>query len=180
MSPAASGAERGCPVPSVVEAQLELEGLVAVGGLDACGSKPVGCALIDRWVADDSGAANGVLVDDFATEVDLVLPAVVAEVGVGGLNILLLAGELTVGDGAAIGARAVVRAGLTVGAWALVGAGAVVVRDVPDYALVVGNPAVQKGWVGRAGVQLVEVDGGWECPETGERYALVDGRMTSA
>jgi len=87
---------------------------------------------------------------------------------------------VTVGDGAAIGARAVVRAGLTVGAWALVGAGAVVVRDVPDYALVVGNPAVQKGWVGRAGVQLVEVDGGWECPETGERYALVDGRMTSA
>jgi len=65
-------------------------------------------------------------------------------------------------------------------AWESVGAGAVVVRDVPDHALVVGNPATQKGWVGRAGVQLVEVDGGWECPETGERCAFVDGRMTSA
>ena len=60
----------------------------------------------------------------------------------------------------AIGARAVVRAGLTVGAWALVGAGGR--ARCSDYALVVGNLAVQKGWVGRAGVQLVEVDGGWE------------------
>jgi len=85
---------------------------------------------------------------------------------------------VTVGDGAAIDARAVVRAGVSVGAWAPVGAGAVVVRNVHDHALVVGNPAIQKGWVGRAGVQLTETDGGWECPETGERYVLVDGRMT--
>ena len=75
-----------------------------------------------------------------------------------------------VGEGASIGAQAVVVAGVRIGDWALVGAGAVVVGDVPDHALVVGNPAVRKGWVGRAGVQLKAVDGEWECPETGERY----------
>ena len=75
-----------------------------------------------------------------------------------------------VGAGASIGARAVVLAGTKVGAWALVGAGAVVVRDVPDYALVVGNPAKWKGWVGRVGVQLQPDGDEWVCPQTAERY----------
>jgi acetyltransferase-like isoleucine patch superfamily enzyme len=82
-----------------------------------------------------------------------------------------------VGDGASIGARAVVLAGVTVGAWALVGAGAVVVRDVPDHALVVGNPAVRKGWVGRSGTQLRETEGVWICPGTGERYRESDAGL---
>ena len=56
---------------------------------------------------------------------------------------------VTVGDGAAIGARAVIRAGVTVGEWALVGAGAVVVADVAPHSMVLGNPARHAGWVGK-------------------------------
>ncbi len=58
---------------------------------------------------------------------------------------------VSIDDGAAIGARAVVLGGVRVGAWALVAAGAVVVRDVPAYALVAGVPATQIGWVDRRG-----------------------------
>jgi UDP-2-acetamido-3-amino-2,3-dideoxy-glucuronate N-acetyltransferase len=73
-------------------------------------------------------------------------------------------------DGAAIGARAVCIAPVRVGAWALVAAGAVVTKDVPAYALMVGVPARRIGWVGRAGRPL-EADGDeWVCPQTGERY----------
>ncbi|HON76575.1 MAG TPA: acyltransferase, partial [Dermatophilaceae bacterium] len=57
-------------------------------------------------------------------------------------------------DGASIGARAVCVAPVTVGRWALVAAGSVVIRDVPDFALVAGVPAKRIGWVGRAGVPL--------------------------
>jgi UDP-2-acetamido-3-amino-2,3-dideoxy-glucuronate N-acetyltransferase len=76
-----------------------------------------------------------------------------------------------IGDGAAIGARAVCVAPVTIGAWALVAAGAVVTRDVPDFALFVGVPARRIGWVGRAGEPLVEDSAGWwRCPRTGESY----------
>ena len=75
---------------------------------------------------------------------------------------------MTIGEGAAIGARAVCVAPVTVGRWALVAAGAVVTKDVPDFALVVGVPARRVGWVGRAGVPLAaKGDGIWVCPETG-------------
>lgn len=69
--------------------------------------------------------------------------------------------------GATIGANATVICGVTVGTYAMVGAGAVVTRDVPDHALVLGNPARRVGWVGRTGVRL---DGDHVCPQTGERY----------
>ncbi len=85
---------------------------------------------------------------------------------------------VNVKQGASIGARAVCVAPLTVGCWALVAAGAVVVRDVPDHALVVGVPARQVGWVGRAGVPLVAHDGHWRCPRTGQRYVETAGRLT--
>lgn len=76
-----------------------------------------------------------------------------------------------VGDGAAIGARAVCVAPVKIGAWAMVAAGAVVTRDVADFALVVGVPARRVGWVGRAGVPLVAAgDGVWRCPSTGATY----------
>lgn len=77
---------------------------------------------------------------------------------------------VTIGDGASIGARAVCIAPLTIGKWALVAAGAVVTQDVPDHALVVGVPARRIGWVGRLGTRLVADDGGWVCPDSGERF----------
>lgn len=84
-----------------------------------------------------------------------------------------------VGRGASIGARAVCIAPLTIGEWALVAAGAVVVDDVADHALVVGTPARQIGWVGRAGRRLEQIsDGQWLCPNTGEMYQESDGALT--
>lgn len=77
---------------------------------------------------------------------------------------------VTIREGASIGARAVCVAPVVVGRWALVAAGAVVVADVPDFALVVGVPAKQIGWVGHAGVRLAEEPDGWRCPRTGRRY----------
>lgn len=82
---------------------------------------------------------------------------------------------VTVGDGASIGARAVCVAPVTIGRWALVAAGAVVTRDVPDYALVAGVPARRIGWVGEAGVRLVDDGGVWRCPQTGSTYEERDG-----
>lgn len=85
---------------------------------------------------------------------------------------------VTIKEGAAIGARAVCVAPVTIGAWATIGSGAVVTRDVPDYALMVGVPARRIGWVGRAGVRLEPVPnktGGWVCPQTGETYTESDG-----
>lgn len=78
---------------------------------------------------------------------------------------------VTIGRGASIGARAVCVAPVVIGEWAMVAAGAVVVRDVPAFALVAGVPARRIGWVGRAGVRLEAVDDRtWRCPRTGETY----------
>ena len=77
---------------------------------------------------------------------------------------------VTIEQGASIGARAVCIAPVTVGAWALVAAGAVVAKDVPAHALVVGVPARRIGWVGRAGRPLERDGEEWVCPVTGERY----------
>jgi len=86
---------------------------------------------------------------------------------------------VSIGDGAAIGARAVCVAPVTIGSWAMVAAGAVVTTDVPDFALVVGVPARRIGWVGRAGVRLVAEGGGeFRCPRTGARYTESDGGLT--
>lgn len=74
-------------------------------------------------------------------------------------------------EGASIGANSTCIAPVTIGRWALVGAGAVVVKNVPDFALVVGSPARRVGWVGKAGRPLSQrVDGLWECPVTGVLY----------
>lgn len=85
---------------------------------------------------------------------------------------------VTIGEGAAIGARAVCVAPVTIGPWATVAAGAVVTRDVPAFGLVVGVPARRIGWVGRAGVRLVPVfgrEGYFKCPQTGALYREVAG-----
>jgi UDP-2-acetamido-3-amino-2,3-dideoxy-glucuronate N-acetyltransferase len=74
--------------------------------------------------------------------------------------------------GATLGANCTIVCGVTLGRYAFVGAGAVVRTDVPDYALMVGVPAVRKGWMGRHGHRLVpgEREGELTCPETGWRY----------
>ncbi len=88
---------------------------------------------------------------------------------------------VTVGKGASIGARAVCIAPVVIGEWATVAAGAVVTKDVPAYAVVVGVPARQAGWVGEAGHPLKQDDGGtWLCPATGRRYVEADGQLLPA
>ena len=86
---------------------------------------------------------------------------------------------VTVRSGASIGARAVCVAPVTVGRWAMVAAGSVVVKDVPDFALVAGVPARFVRWVGRAGVPLEPAGPGqWRCPRTGAAYLEIDGVLT--
>ena len=80
--------------------------------------------------------------------------------------------------GATIGANATVVCGHTVGRYALVGAGSVVTHDVPDYALVAGNPARQIGWVSACGHTLAfDEEGFATCPECGHRYQLTDNKI---
>lgn len=87
---------------------------------------------------------------------------------------------VTIGDGAAIGARSVCVAPVRIGAWAMVAAGSVVTKDVPDFALVAGVPARQLGWVGRTGRRLHQTLGSHlECPETGERFTVVDNALVA-
>jgi UDP-2-acetamido-3-amino-2,3-dideoxy-glucuronate N-acetyltransferase len=80
--------------------------------------------------------------------------------------------------GASIGANATIVCGGTIGRYALIGAGAVVRGDVPDYALMLGVPAVRKGWVSAYGHRLeFDANGRAECPESGEQYECVDGNV---
>lgn len=82
--------------------------------------------------------------------------------------------------GATLGANSTIVCGTTVGRYAFIGAGAVVTHDVPDYALVVGVPGLQIGWMSRHGERLelpVDGDGEAACPATGERYRLRGGRL---
>lgn len=86
-----------------------------------------------------------------------------------------------IAEGASLGARAVCVAPVRIGRWAMVAAGAVVTRDVADFALVAGVPARRTGWVGRAGVRLVEREGEpgvWECPRSGTAYVEESGVLS--
>jgi UDP-2-acetamido-3-amino-2,3-dideoxy-glucuronate N-acetyltransferase len=83
-----------------------------------------------------------------------------------------------VGKGATIGANATIVCGHDIGAFAFIGAGAVVTKTIPDYALVVGNPARQTGWMSEYGHRLSFKDGSATCPESGEKYQLADGKVT--
>ena len=84
-----------------------------------------------------------------------------------------------VGRGASIGANATIVCGHDIGEFAFIGAGAVVTKDVPAYALVVGNPSRQIGWMSEYG-QRLEFDERGEavCSESGEKYLLRGGRVS--
>ncbi len=76
--------------------------------------------------------------------------------------------------GATVGANATIVCGNDIGEYALIGAGSVVTRPVLPYALVVGNPASQTGWVGEYGSKLVfDQNGIAVCPESGQKYRLI-------
>jgi UDP-2-acetamido-3-amino-2,3-dideoxy-glucuronate N-acetyltransferase len=83
-----------------------------------------------------------------------------------------------VGKGATIGANATIVCGHDIGKYAFIGAGAVVTKNVPDYALVTGNPARQTGWMSEYGHKLEFDKGGVAtCPESGESYRLENGKV---
>ncbi len=74
-------------------------------------------------------------------------------------------------EGASLGANSTIVCGITIGKFAFVGAGAVVTKDVPDFALVVGNPARVKGWYSEAGKKLLfDEDGFAFCEKSGKKY----------
>jgi UDP-2-acetamido-3-amino-2,3-dideoxy-glucuronate N-acetyltransferase len=81
--------------------------------------------------------------------------------------------------GATIGANATIVCGVTIGRFAFVGAGAVVTKNIPDYALVVGNPARQTGWMSEFGHKLKFNESGIAiCPESKEQYRLENGKVS--
>ena len=81
--------------------------------------------------------------------------------------------------GATIGANATIVCGITIGKYAFIGAGAVVTKNIPDYALVVGNPARQTGWMSEYGHKLkFNSDGLAVCPESREQYRLENGKVS--
>ncbi len=86
--------------------------------------------------------------------------------------------QTKVGRGASIGANATIVCGNDIGEFAFIGAGAVVTKEVLPYALVVGNPARQTGWMSEFGHKLkFNTEGIAICPESGEQYELNNGRV---
>ncbi len=82
--------------------------------------------------------------------------------------------------GATLGANCTIVCGIVIGEYAFVGAGAVVNKDVKEYALMVGVPAIQKGWMSAYGekINLKNENEVWKCSKTGDIYKLKDGLMT--
>lgn len=86
--------------------------------------------------------------------------------------------QTVVRKGASIGANATIVCGVEIGMYALVGAGSVVTKDVSPFALVYGCPAVQEGWVSRAGLRLeFNENGEATCSSSGEQYIQKEGRV---
>jgi UDP-2-acetamido-3-amino-2,3-dideoxy-glucuronate N-acetyltransferase len=86
--------------------------------------------------------------------------------------------KTVVKKGASIGANATIVCGHDIGRYAFIGAGSVVTKNIPDYALVVGNPARQIGWMSEFGHRLVFNEQGIaECPESKEKYELINNSV---
>ncbi|MCA9385428.1 N-acetyltransferase [Candidatus Dojkabacteria bacterium] len=82
-------------------------------------------------------------------------------------------------DGVTFGAQVVVICGVTIGNYALIGAGSVITKDVPNYALIYGNPGTIRGWVSEHGEPLdFDDEGVAVCKKSGENYRLDDGIVT--
>ena len=86
--------------------------------------------------------------------------------------------KTTVQKGASVGANATIVCGNDIGAYAFIGAGTVITKGVPPYALLVGNPGRQIGWVSEFGHRLdFDEEGRASCPESGEEYRLTDQKV---
>jgi UDP-2-acetamido-3-amino-2,3-dideoxy-glucuronate N-acetyltransferase len=80
--------------------------------------------------------------------------------------------------GASIGANATIVCGNTLGKFSFIGAGAVVTKDIPDYALYIGNPAFQSAWMSEYGHKLnFDSEGMATCPESNQKYQLLNGNV---
>ena len=87
--------------------------------------------------------------------------------------------QTLVKKGSSIGANATIICGNNIGRYAMIGAGTVVTKEVPDFALIVGNPGRQIGWVSEYGHKIVfNTDGCASCPETNDQYQLNDGKVS--
>lgn len=88
--------------------------------------------------------------------------------------------ETLIRRGATIGANATIVCGIKIGRYAFISAGAVVTKDVPDYAMILGVPGKQRGWISRHGHPLREKNesGEWVCPESGYRYLESHGQLS--
>ena len=83
--------------------------------------------------------------------------------------------------GASIGAGSVCVAPIKIGSWAVVGAGTVATKDIPDFALVIGNPARQIGWVGKSGKKLIKIKQDiYKCPQTDTIYKEVNSILSES
>lgn len=85
--------------------------------------------------------------------------------------------ETVLKEGTSVGANATIVCGINLGRFSFIGAGAVVIKEVPDYALVVGNPARQIGWMSEFGEKLVFENGKAICPGNGEVYLLENDKV---
>lgn len=87
--------------------------------------------------------------------------------------------QTLVRKGATIGANATIICGIEIGEYAFIGAGTVVTQNVPSYALIIGNPGRQTGWMSAYGHKLnFNATGQATCPESGEQYELKDGKVS--
>lgn len=81
------------------------------------------------------------------------------------------------GKGVTIGANATILCGISLGKYAFIGAGTVVTKNVADYALIIGNPGKQIGWMSEKGAKLLFVNGQATCKESGEKYLLENNHV---
>ncbi len=91
--------------------------------------------------------------------------------------------DTVVKKGATLGANCTIVCGVTIGKYAFIGAGAVINKDVDDYALMVGVPAKQIGWMSEYGEKLdlpLTGEGRTTCPHTGIIYTLLNGKITAS
>jgi UDP-2-acetamido-3-amino-2,3-dideoxy-glucuronate N-acetyltransferase len=137
------------------------------------------CKIQNRsLIYDPAQIHDGVFIGPGAVLTNDSYPRAVTHQGIIKANTDWIKVGVIVERGASIGAGAICVAPVRIGEWALIGAGAIVIEDVPAFALVVGNPARQVGWVGHEGFPLEEVSKDlFKCPKSFRMYKFENGRL---